>query len=67
MASVVNKRYFICDNLRFDIINYFKILNGLSPINLFNHFLIHHPIFSSRSSVPHLHNLYDASLMLSAL
>ena len=48
--------------LRVDIINYFKLRNGLSPINLFNHFLIHHPIFSSRSSLPHLENLQDASL-----
>ena len=40
--------------LRFDIISYYKILNGLSPINSFNHFLIHYSISSSYSSVPHL-------------
>ena len=40
--------------LRFDLINYYKVLNGFSPIDPLNHFSIHHPISSSRSSVPHL-------------
>jgi hypothetical protein len=40
--------------LRFDLINYFKVLNNLNPITPCDHFLIHHPIPSSRSSMPHL-------------
>ena len=31
--------------LRFDLINYFKVLNDLTPITSCEHFLIHHPIF----------------------
>ena len=38
--------------LRFYIINYCKILNGLFLINPFNRFLIQQPISSYRSSVP---------------
>jgi hypothetical protein len=40
--------------LRFDLMNYFKIVNNLTPITPCDHFLIHHPIPSSRSSMPHL-------------
>lgn len=38
--------------LRFDLINYFKVLNDMSPIVSTDHFLIHRPITSSRSSMP---------------
>ena len=38
--------------LHFDLINYYKVLNDLSPIVSSDHFLIHHPIPSSRSSIP---------------
>ena len=38
--------------LHFDLINYYKILNDMSPIVSSDHFLIHHPILSSRSSMP---------------
>lgn len=40
--------------LRFDLINYYKVLNGLSPFDPLYHFLIHLTISSSRSSVPYL-------------
>ena len=40
--------------LRFDPINYFKIFNNLTPITPCYHFLIYHPIPSTRSSMPHL-------------
>ena len=38
----------------FDLINYYKILNNLSPLNPSNHFLIYVPIASSRSTIPYL-------------
>ena len=38
--------------LRFDLINYLKVLNNMSPIVSTDHFLIHQPIPSSRSSMP---------------
>lgn len=52
--------------LRFDLINYFKVLNNLSPIAPCDHFLIHHPIPSSRSSMPYLQKPLRSNSKLSS-
>ena len=52
--------------LRFDLINYYKVLNDMSPIVSSDHFLIHNPIPSSRSSMPHLQKPHICSSKLSS-
>ena len=52
--------------LRFDLINYYKILNGFSPIQPDDHFLIYHPPSSSRSAMPYLQQPTRASSKLAS-
>ena len=52
--------------LRFDLINYFKVLNDMSPIVSTDHFLIHRPITSSRSSMPLLQKPLRCNTKLSS-
>ena len=40
--------------LHLDLINYYKILNGLSPLNPNDYFLMYSPITSTRSILPSL-------------
>ena len=47
--------------LRFDLIYYFKILHNLTPFNPDDVFIIHTPIASSRSTIPHLQKPTNAS------
>jgi hypothetical protein len=52
--------------LRFDLINYFKVLNNVSPITPCDHFLIHQPLPSSRSSMPYLQKPLRSNSKLSS-
>ena len=40
--------------LHFDLVNYYKILNGLSPLNPQHYFIVQNSIPSTRSVAPHL-------------
>ena len=51
---------------RFDLINYYKVLNGLSAINAEDHFLIYNPVASSRSSMPYLQKPVKCSSKVSS-
>jgi hypothetical protein len=52
--------------LRFDLINYFKIFNSLSPIDPESHFDIYTPLQSSRSSMPYPQKPLRANTKLSS-
>ena len=52
--------------LRFDLINYFKVLNNISPISPSDHFLVHQPLPSSRSSMPYLQKPLRSNSKLSS-
>ena len=52
--------------LHLDLINYYKILNGLSPLNATEYFLIYSPITSTRSNIPSLLKPLHSSRKLSA-
>jgi hypothetical protein len=52
--------------LHSDLINYYKILNGMSPLNPNDYFLIYSPITSTRSTTPSLLKPLRASCNLSA-
>jgi hypothetical protein len=47
--------------LRFDLLNYYKILHNLSPLKPSDYFLIYHPPETSRSSTWYLHKPIKAS------
>ena len=46
--------------LKFDLINYFKILNSLSPLDPKSYFTIYKPLPSSRSAIPYLQKPHKA-------
>ena len=52
--------------LHLDLINYYKILNGLSPLHPNDYFLIYSPITSTRSTTPSLLKPLRASSNLSS-
>jgi len=52
--------------LHLDLTNYYKILNGLSPLTASDYFLIYNPITSTRSNMPSLLKPLHASSKLSS-
>ena len=52
--------------LRFDLINYSKMLNDLTLITPCDHLLIHHSIHPFRLSLPHLQKLWRCYSKLSS-
>jgi len=52
--------------LHLDLINYYKILNGLSPLIATDYFLIYNPLTSTRSDMPSLLKPLHASSKLSS-
>ena len=52
--------------LHLDLTNYYKILNGLSPLTPTDYFLIYSPLTSTRSTMPSLRRPLHASSKLSS-
>jgi hypothetical protein len=64
--DILNMQPLELRRLHLDLINYYKILNGLSPLNATEYFLIYSPITSTRSNIPSLLKPLHSSRKLSA-